>query len=89
MFRKKRSTQKKTLDIYWRDDVATPAISKIWRRIIFELKNDYVEIVDGPKFYTTWSRRYEARSGNGYSGFGDYIRQMGKVSIYVPDNFES
>ena len=73
MFRKKKVPQKKTLDIYW--------------RIISELRNEYVEVVDGPRFYSICSKMYDPQLENGYFGFKRYIIQMGGASIYVPDNF--
>ncbi len=87
MFRKKKVPQKKTLDIYWRADDPTTKIDETWLRIISELRNEYVEVVDGPRFYSICSKMYDPQLENGYFGFKRYIIQMGGASIYVPDNF--
>jgi len=89
MFRKKRNAQKKTLDIYWRGGTSALAIGRIWNRMMVELESDYVEIVNGPKFYSLDSDAYSDTLNNSYWGFEAYISRKGKVSIYVPDNFES
>ena len=61
---------------------------KIWSTLIYRLCHDYVEIVDGPKFYYPKSSDVDTSSNRGFGSFRNYVKsQESDVKIFVPREF--